>query len=65
MDWEECLKSLFTFPRSVQSTGQCHNFQWWSPQGWNLIFRRALNDWEIERITNLFQGPSCHSRHLQ
>ena len=29
--------------------------QMWSPQGWNLMFRSALNDWEFERVTNLFQ----------
>ncbi|WMV24062.1 hypothetical protein MTR67_017447, partial [Solanum verrucosum] len=29
--------------------------QLWSPQGWNLRFRRAFNDWEIERVINLFQ----------
>lgn len=23
----------------------------WTPQGWNLIFRRFLNDWEIDRVT--------------
>ncbi|WMV11984.1 hypothetical protein MTR67_005369 [Solanum verrucosum] len=27
----------------------------WSPQGWNFLFRRAINDWEIERIAALFQ----------
>jgi len=27
----------------------------WSPQGWNFLFRRALNDWEIKRIAALFQ----------
>ncbi|XP_049354731.1 uncharacterized protein LOC125819316 [Solanum verrucosum] len=29
--------------------------QMWSPQGWNLIFRRALNDWEVERVVDLLQ----------
>ena len=28
----------------------------WSPQGWNLMFRRALNDWEVERLTDLLQA---------
>ncbi|WMV32209.1 hypothetical protein MTR67_025594 [Solanum verrucosum] len=26
----------------------------WSPQGWNMIFRRNLNDWEIPRMIELF-----------
>ena len=25
----------------------------WSPQGWNLLFRRFLNDWEIEWVTDM------------
>ncbi|KAH0709195.1 hypothetical protein KY284_010622 [Solanum tuberosum] len=27
--------------------------QVWSPQGWDLIFRRALNDWEVDRVAGL------------
>ena len=27
----------------------------WSPQGWNMIFRRNLNDWEIPRMIELFK----------
>ncbi|WMV34488.1 hypothetical protein MTR67_027873 [Solanum verrucosum] len=26
----------------------------WTPQGWNIVFRRLLNDWEIPRVTDLF-----------
>ncbi|WMV26176.1 hypothetical protein MTR67_019561 [Solanum verrucosum] len=26
----------------------------WSPQGWNMIFRRNLNDWEIPQMIELF-----------
>lgn len=26
----------------------------WIPQGWNIVFRRLLNDWEIPRVTDLF-----------
>ncbi|KAG5570633.1 hypothetical protein H5410_060399 [Solanum commersonii] len=29
--------------------------QVWSPQGWDLIFKRALNDWEISRVAGLLQ----------
>nr|XP_009792684.1 PREDICTED: uncharacterized protein LOC104239685 [Nicotiana sylvestris] len=28
----------------------------WSQQGWNLNFRRALNDWEIVRVTEFFNA---------
>lgn len=26
----------------------------WSPQDWELTFRRLMNDWEIPRLTELF-----------
>lgn len=29
--------------------------QGWRPQGWNLIFMRALNDWEVNRVAELLQ----------
>lgn len=35
--------------------------QIWSPQGWNLEFRRALNDWEISEIAGLLQLLSSFS----
>ncbi|KAF3648646.1 BTB/POZ and MATH domain-containing protein 5 [Capsicum annuum] len=28
----------------------------WSPQGWNLTFRRLLNDWEVDRVAMLLQS---------
>lgn len=43
--------------------------QWWSLQVWDVIFRRALNDWEIESFYRMLQllgsfgGTSdCHDR---
>lgn len=27
--------------------------QVWSPQGWDLIFRRVLNDWEVDKVAGL------------
>ena len=27
----------------------------WTNQGWNIIFRRLLNDWEIESVASLLQ----------
>lgn len=26
----------------------------WTPQEWNFVFRRHLNDWEIPRVTKFF-----------
>ncbi|XP_059308767.1 uncharacterized protein LOC132059938 [Lycium ferocissimum] len=28
----------------------------WSDQGWNLSFRRLLNDWEVDRVANLLHS---------
>ncbi|WMV29916.1 hypothetical protein MTR67_023301 [Solanum verrucosum] len=28
-------------------------YDMWSAQGWNLFFRRLLNDWEIDRVADL------------
>ncbi|KAG5620177.1 hypothetical protein H5410_005395 [Solanum commersonii] len=28
----------------------------WTPQGWNFVFRRHLNDWEIPRVTEFFRS---------
>ncbi|WMV12818.1 hypothetical protein MTR67_006203 [Solanum verrucosum] len=30
--------------------------QMWSPQGWDLMFRRALNDWEVGRVADLLHA---------
>ncbi|KAG5605409.1 hypothetical protein H5410_026901 [Solanum commersonii] len=27
----------------------------WTAQGWDLIFRRFLNDWEVERVAKLLE----------
>ena len=27
----------------------------WTNEGWNIIFRRLLNDWEIESVASLLQ----------
>ena len=27
----------------------------WSNQGWNLSFRRPLNDWEIQRLVDFYK----------
>ncbi|KAG5624648.1 hypothetical protein H5410_009866 [Solanum commersonii] len=30
--------------------------QMWSPQGWDLMFRMALNDWEVGRVADLLHA---------
>lgn len=30
----------------------------WTPQGWDLTFRRGMNDWEIPRLVELFKALS-------
>jgi len=49
------LKTLFPdlFILSLQQMATVA--QVWTPQGWDLIFRRALNDWEISRVAGLLQ----------
>lgn len=27
----------------------------WSPQGWALVFRRSLNDWEVDRMMEFYK----------
>ena len=45
---QECLNSVI--PDLVSF---CTIAEIWSPQGWNLTFRRNLNDWEVDRIAEL------------
>ncbi|XP_059288373.1 uncharacterized protein LOC132041681 [Lycium ferocissimum] len=52
--------SLFSISTIPDSTIE----EMWSPQGWNLVFRRLLNDWEIAWVAELlsviggFQGTN-------
>ncbi|KAG5604429.1 hypothetical protein H5410_025921 [Solanum commersonii] len=52
---EEDLKTTFPdlYILSLQQMDMVT--QLWSPQGWNLTFRRALNDWEINRVADFLQ----------
>lgn len=51
--WEEdwsghgTLQSLFPKLFSISLNTGCRIQEMWFPQGWNLTFRRLLNDWEI------------------
>lgn len=52
---DESLQSLFPDLFMLTTQNKVTISQLWSRQGWNLIFRKAFNDWEIERVVNLFQ----------
>lgn len=37
----------------------------WCPQGWDLILRRDLNDWEMNILIDLFKQPiSSHDYRM-
>ncbi|WMV22601.1 hypothetical protein MTR67_015986 [Solanum verrucosum] len=46
---QEAFPSIFNINTNQNST--IENI--WTAQGWNLIFRRFLNDWEVERVVSL------------
>ena len=48
------LKALYPDIHSLVSYQQKTIVDHWTPQGWNFIFRRQLNDWEIQRVADLF-----------
>lgn len=37
----------------------------WSTDGWNIVFRRHLNDWEIGRVGELLQVLNDFNGHRQ
>nr|XP_009762743.1 PREDICTED: uncharacterized protein LOC104214732 [Nicotiana sylvestris] len=47
------LKDLFPGIYSLNQQ-QVTLHEAWTNQGWNLTFRRLLNDWEIERVTDFY-----------
>lgn len=55
---EEVLRSIFPdlYILSLQQMDKM--VQVWSPRGWNLIFRRSMNDWEINSVADLLQTIS-------
>ncbi|WMV56044.1 hypothetical protein MTR67_049429 [Solanum verrucosum] len=50
---QECLNSVFPDLFSFCTNPEAKIAEIWSPQGWNLTFRRNLNDWEVDRIVEL------------
>lgn len=49
---QESLKDAFPNLFSCDNPGAT-NAETLSPQGWNLTFRRLLNDWEVDRVAVL------------
>lgn len=47
---EESLKSLFPDLFILSQLNRATTPQVWRPQGWNLVFGRALYDWEIDKL---------------
>ncbi|WMV36518.1 hypothetical protein MTR67_036414 [Solanum verrucosum] len=49
-DWcgNGILRDLFPILFSICTNTNSKIEEMWSPQGWNIIFRRLLNDWEID-----------------
>jgi len=52
---EDNLRNLFPHLYTLSLQSNATVAQVWSQQGWDLIFRRALNDWEIEEIAKLLE----------
>ena len=54
-DWtgQGSLENLFPGLFSICLNPDSKIQEVWSPQGWNLLFRRFLNDWEIEWVTDM------------
>ncbi|KAG5579589.1 hypothetical protein H5410_050216 [Solanum commersonii] len=47
--------SKFVAKTSEEHMLQASIAEMWSQQGWNITFRRLLNDWEVDRVANLLQ----------
>ncbi|WMV14171.1 hypothetical protein MTR67_007556 [Solanum verrucosum] len=51
----EHLMSAFPDLFSICSNHEATVADTWTPQGWNICFRRNLNDWEIDRVVGLLK----------
>lgn len=56
-DWigHGALKDLFPDLFNLTTSPNATVEETWSSQGWNLIFRRLLNDWEVTRATEILK----------
>lgn len=68
-DWHEAgnLETLFPDISNMIFQQQTTIAELWTPHGWNFVFRRQLNDWEISRvsITEQFNGLETGKDILQ
>ena len=53
LDWSRVLGKFIPGLFSICLNSDSKIQEVWSPQGWNLLFRRFLNDWEIEWVTDM------------
>lgn len=56
-DWigNEPLKDSFSDIFNLVNQPQASVPETWSLQGWNLNFRRLLNDWEVTRVIEFYK----------
>lgn len=57
---EDSLRVSFPQLYTLSLQKEASVAQVWSPQGWDLIFRRALNDWEIGEFARLLETLHSH-----
>lgn len=52
---QRTLKSLFPDIHELNQQQEAALAEVWTAQGWNLTFRRMLNDWEIDKFTEFYR----------
>jgi len=57
---EDSLRNSFSHLYTLSTQRNVSASQAWSQQGWDLVFRRALNDWEIGEVANLLGVLNSH-----
>lgn len=57
---ENSLRNSFPHLYTLSSQKNARVSHVWSQQGWDLVFRRALNDWEIEEVASLLEVLNSH-----
>lgn len=54
------LRNSFSHLYTLSTQRNVSVSQAWSQKGWDLVFRRALNDWEIGEVANLLGVLNSH-----
>ncbi|KAG5615342.1 hypothetical protein H5410_015166 [Solanum commersonii] len=57
---EDSLRNSLSHLYTLSTQRNVSISQAWSQQGWDLVFRRALNDWEIGEIASLLGVLNSH-----